>query len=119
MDRMFIKIRYNKNERNSCVHFSLIAGSFKQTRVGGGHQAAVSHFNLQLKFAMFTLKNILLLHHSNIIGGLGVRQIQLNHKFQTNIIWKQLFRLRKFVDKNVCDITSILPALLTLATFHK
>ncbi len=38
------KIRCNKNEKKYlCVHFSMLAGPFKQTRVGGGHQGTVSH----------------------------------------------------------------------------
>jgi hypothetical protein len=32
-----------------CVHFSLLAGPFKQIRVGGGHKAAVSHLKMPLK----------------------------------------------------------------------
>ncbi len=27
------------------LHFSMLSGLFKQTRVGGWHHAAVSHFN--------------------------------------------------------------------------
>ncbi len=35
----------NKNEKKKlCVNFSMSAGPFKQTGLGGGHQAAVSHY---------------------------------------------------------------------------
>jgi hypothetical protein len=45
MARMFIKNKMQqKRETYLCVHFPMLAGPFKQTRVGGGHQAVVSHF---------------------------------------------------------------------------
>jgi hypothetical protein len=45
------KIRCLKNEKKIflCVHFSMLAGPFKQTRFGGGHQAAISHYDRNLR----------------------------------------------------------------------
>jgi hypothetical protein len=47
-------IRCNKNEKKKlCVNFSMSAGPFKQTGLGGGHQAAFSYCQQQV-FIVFT-----------------------------------------------------------------
>ncbi len=44
MAKMFTKNKMQqKGEIYLCAHFSMLAGPFKQTGVGGGHQDAISH----------------------------------------------------------------------------